>query len=79
MPPDEASEVGEQGCGGGASATGRVSFRLNTRALISACVVVAAAAGVLDGSSAACLADASSSHTCRPRAPSTKAPSACSS
>ena len=76
VPPDEASEVGEQGCGGGASATGRVSFRLNTRALISAC------GAVLGGSSAACLADASSSHTCRPRAPCSSppwGPSPCSS
>lgn len=58
VPPEEATEVGEQGCGGGGMATGRVSFLLIIRALIRECV------GAFGGSSGKCLAEASSSQMC---------------
>lgn len=58
VPPEEATEVGEQGCGGGGMATGRVSFLLIIRALIRECVAA------LGGSSGKCLAEASSSLMC---------------
>lgn len=58
VPPEEATEVGEQGCGGCGRVTGSVSFRLIILALMTECV------DDLGGSSGKCLADASSSHMC---------------
>lgn len=58
VPPEEATEVGEQGWGGWGRVTGSVSFRLIIRALMRECV------DTLGGSSGKCLADASSSHMC---------------
>lgn len=58
VPPEEATEVGEQGWGGGGIVTGSVSFRLVILALMRVCGVG------LGGSSGKCLAEASSSHMC---------------
>lgn len=58
VPPEEATEMGEQGCGGGGMLTGSVSLRLIIRALMRECVAA------FGGSSGKCLADASSSHMC---------------
>lgn len=58
VPPEEATEVGEQGCGLWVSVTGSVSFRLIILALRKEWV------DVLGGSSGKCLAEASSSHIC---------------
>lgn len=58
VPPEEATEVGEQGCGGCGSVTGSVSLRLIILALMKAW------GDDLGGSSGKCLADASSSHIC---------------
>lgn len=58
VPPEEATEEGEQGWGGCGRVTGSVSFRLIIRALMRECV------DTLGGSSGKCLADASSSHMC---------------
>lgn len=58
VPPEEATEVGEQGCGGCGSVTGSVSLRLIILALMKEW------GDGLGGSSGKCLADASSSHIC---------------
>ena len=58
VPPEEATEIGEQGCGGCGRVTGSVSFRLILRALMRECV------DAFGGSSGKYLADASSSHMC---------------
>lgn len=58
VPPEEAREVGEQGCSGCASVTGSVSLRLIILALMKEW------ADDMGGSSGKCLADASSSHIC---------------
>lgn len=58
VPPEDATEVGEQGCGGGGIVTGKVSFLLIILALIKECV------WAFGGSSGKCLAEASSSQMC---------------
>lgn len=58
IPPEEATVVGEQSCGGCGSVMGSVSLRLIILALMKEW------ADVLGGSSGKCLADASSSHIC---------------
>lgn len=58
VPPEEATEVGEHGWGGGGRATDSVSLRLMIRALMRECV------DTFGGSSGKCLADASSSLRC---------------